>query len=130
MADPRPISLCRDNDFVGAKRPSHAAFHLDEGIDMFAAWPAHARRTAKALFSEIKTAGYEGCYSRVTDFIREWRAGEGMSVSKNACDNMKTAVDKVKKGKGRIVNERFAVTSVFASAAGRNAGSGKYNHTA
>ena len=23
-------------------------------------------------------------------------------------DNMKTAVDKVKKGKGRIVNERFA----------------------
>jgi hypothetical protein len=129
-------------------------------------------------------AGYDGGYSRVTDFIRAWRQGEGQSASANAfvplafelgeafqfdwseeglvvggiyyrmqvshmklCasrafwlvaypsqghemlfdahtrsfaalggvarrgiyDNMKTAVDKVKKGKGRIVNERFAV---------------------
>ena len=46
--------------------------------------PAHARRTAKALFSEIKAAGYTGCYSRVTDFIREWRASEGRSSAKNA----------------------------------------------
>ena len=46
--------------------------------------PAHARRTAKALFIQIKEAGYEGCYSRVTDFIREWRANEGSSSAKNA----------------------------------------------
>ena len=125
----------------------------------------------------------DGGYSRVTDFIREWRLGEGQSVSTHAfvplafelgeafqfdwseeglvvggicyrlevshmklCasrafwlvahhsqghemlfdahtrgfaalggiprrgiyDNMKTAVDKVKKGKGRVVNARFA----------------------
>ena len=30
------------------------------------------RRTAKALFTEIKLDGYTGGYSRVTDFIREW----------------------------------------------------------
>ena len=35
------------------------------------------RRTAKALFAQIKADGYTGCYSRVTDFIREWRVSEG-----------------------------------------------------
>jgi len=146
--------------------------------------PRHERRTARALHTEIRAAGYDGGYSRVTDFIRAWRQGEGQAVSVNAfvplafelgeafqfdwseeglvvggiyyrlqvshmklCasrafwlvaypsqghemlfdahtrsfaalggiprrgiyDNMKTAVDKVKKGKGRIVNARFAV---------------------
>ena len=140
------------------------------------------QRTAKALFAQIKGSGYQGGYSRVTDFIREWRATEGkkphafvplkfdlgeafqfdwseeglvvggiyrrMQVShmklcasrafwlvaypsqghemlfdahtksfaalggvarRGIYDNMKTAVDKVKKGKGRVVNARFAV---------------------
>lgn len=31
--------------------------------------PAKIRRTAKALFEQIRAAGYTGCYSRVTDFI-------------------------------------------------------------
>jgi transposase len=35
------------------------------------------RRTAKALFEQIKADGYAGCYSRVTDFIRDWRGREG-----------------------------------------------------
>jgi transposase len=144
--------------------------------------PKKERRTALALFAEIQAAGYTGGYSRVTDFIRAWRRGEGQSVVTKAfvplsfalgeafqfdwseeglvvggiyyrlqvshmklCasrafwliaypsqghemlfdahtrsfaalggiarrgiyDNMKTAVDKVKKGKGRIVNARF-----------------------
>ena len=140
------------------------------------------QRTGKALFAQIKSSGYLGGYSRVTDFIREWRAAEGkkphafvplkfdlgeafqfdwseeglvvggiyrrIQVShmklcasrafwlvaypsqghemlfdahtrsfaalggvarRGIYDNMKTAVDKVKKGKGRIVNARFAV---------------------
>jgi len=142
------------------------------------------RRTAKALFAEIQQAGYDGGYSRVTDFVRTWRAGEGSSGAAKAfvpltfafgeafqfdwseeglvvggiyykvqvahmklCasrafwlvaypsqghemlfdahtrsfaalggvarrgiyDNMKTAVDRVLKGKGRQVNARFAV---------------------
>ena len=139
------------------------------------------RRTAKALFAQIKADGYQGGYSRVTDFIRAWRGASGkaphafvplsfelgeafqfdwseeglvvggiyyrMQVShmklcasrafwlvaypsqghemlfdahtrsflglggvarRGIYDNMKTAVDKVKKGKGRVVNARFA----------------------
>jgi transposase len=138
------------------------------------------RRTAKALFVQIKAAGYTGGYSRVTDFIRAWReqegkapkafvplafelgeafqfdwSDEGMVVGgifyklqvahlklcasrafwlvaypsqghemlfdahtraftalggiprRGIYDNMKTAVDKVKKGKGRVINARF-----------------------
>lgn len=140
------------------------------------------RRTAKALFAEIKAAGYTGAYCQVTAFIRAWREAEGktprafvplvfeqgeafqfdwseeglviggiyrrLQVShmklcasrafwlvaypsqghemlfdahtrsfaalggvarRGIYDNMKTAVDKVKKGKGRIVNARFTV---------------------
>ena len=145
--------------------------------------PRRDRRTAKALFAQIQQAGYTGGYSRVTDFIRTWRAGVGAAAAVNAfvplsfafgeafqfdwseegllvggiyykaqvahlklCasrafwlvaypgqghemlfdahtrsfaalggvarrgiyDNMKTAVDRVLKGKGREVNARFA----------------------
>lgn len=46
--------------------------------------PKYQRRTAWMLFQEIKANGYDGCYSRVTDFIRVWRQGEGKAVSKSA----------------------------------------------
>lgn len=39
--------------------------------------PKHERRTAKALFAQIRAAGYNGCYPQVTKFIREWRQQEG-----------------------------------------------------
>ena len=138
------------------------------------------RRTAKALFGQIRAQGYTGGYSRVTDFVRDWRATEGKAPHafvpltfalgeafqfdwsdegllvggiyyklqvahlklcasrafwlvaypsqghemlfdahtrsfaalggiprRGIYDNMKTAVDKVKKGKGRVVNARF-----------------------
>ena len=146
--------------------------------------PRRERRTAKALYAQIRAEGYNGGYTRLTDFIRAWRQGEGQGAAMNAfvplafelgeafqfdwseeglvvggiyyraqvahmklCasrafwlvaypsqghemlfdahtrsfsalggvprrgiyDNMKTAVDKVKKGKGRVVNARFAV---------------------
>ena len=140
------------------------------------------RRTAKTLFAQIQGDGYVGGYSRVTDFIREWRGKEAKAIHafvpltfalgeafqfdwsdeglvvggiyyrlqvshmklcasrafwivaypsqghemlfdahtrsftalggvprRGIYDNMKTAVDKVKKGKGRVVNARFAV---------------------
>ena len=143
--------------------------------------PKHARRTARALFAQLQAQGYRGGYSRLTDFIRNWREQQGktaarafvpmsfefgeafqfdwseeglliggvyhhMQVShlklcasrafwlvaypsqghemlfdahtrsfaalggvahRGIYDNMKTAVDKVKKGKGRIINARF-----------------------
>jgi transposase len=41
------------------------------------------RRSAKALFAELQQAGYEGGYSRVTDFVRAWRTS-GASVATQA----------------------------------------------
>ena len=35
------------------------------------------RRSARALLLQIGTSGYVGSYSRVTDYIRAWRASEG-----------------------------------------------------
>ena len=46
--------------------------------------PKHERRTAKALYAEIKTTGYDGGYTGVTDFIRVWRQGEGQGAAVNA----------------------------------------------
>jgi transposase len=146
--------------------------------------PKAQRRTAKALHLELISRGYAGGYTRLTDYIRDWRQQQGQAKALNAfvplrfelgeafqfdwseeglvvgglyrklqvahlklCasrafwvvaypsqghemlfdahtraftalggvprrgiyDNMKTAVDKVKKGKGRVVNARFAV---------------------
>ena len=165
------------------KLSAHEA-ELKQALKADAKRPKNERRTAKALFTQIKAAGYEGGYTRVTDFIRKWRQGEGqqaackafvpltfelgeafqfdwsedgllvggvyyrMQVShmklcasrafwlvaypsqghemlfdahtrsfsalggvarRGIYDNMRTAVDKVKKGKGRTVNARFAV---------------------
>ncbi len=162
------------------------AFHerLEQALKADAHRPKHERRSARALYSEVKSLGYQGGYSRVTDFIGEWRLEQGQAPGTSAfvplafefgeafqfdwseeglvvggiyrrlqvahmklCasrafwlvaypsqghemlfdahtrgfaalggiarrgiyDNMKTAVDKVKKGKGRVVNARFAV---------------------
>jgi len=159
-----------------------SAFH--EALELALKADSHRtkqnRRTAKALFVQIKADGYAGGYSRVTDFIRAWRDTEGKAPKafvplafepgeafqfdwsdeglvvggifyklqvahlklcfsrafwlvaypsqghemlfdahtrsfaalggiprSGIYDNMKTAVDKVKKGKGRIVNARF-----------------------
>ena len=155
---------------------------LEQSLKADALRPKQDRRTARALFAQIKASGYTGGYTRVTDYIRAWRANagkdikafvplkfdlgeafqfdwseEGMVVGgiyhrcqvshmklcasrafwlvaypsqghemlfdahtrsfaalggvarRGIYDNMKTAVDKVKKGKGRTVNARFAV---------------------
>ena len=50
-----------------------SAFHavLDLALKADAHRSRQNRRTGKALFAQIKAEGYTGCYSRVTDFIRE-----------------------------------------------------------
>ncbi len=160
------------------------AFHesLEQALKADSLRHKQNRRTAKDLFAQIKLDGYQGGYTRVTDFIRAWREREGkqprafvplkfelgdafqfdwseeglviggiyrrMQVShfklcasrafwlvaypsqghemlfdahtrsftalggiprRGIYDNMKTAVDRVNKGKGRVVNARFAV---------------------
>ena len=158
------------------------AAQLIKALETDARRPKRDRRCARKLFGELQAAGFTGDYSRVTEFIRRWRADGGMAVSKayvplhfelgeafqfdwseehlviggvwrkllashlKLCasrafvvqayptqghemlfaahtaafaalggiprrgiyDNMKTAVDKVRKGKARIVNSRFA----------------------
>ena len=62
------------------------AFHdaLKQALKADARRPKHESRTARALYGEIKAAGYDGGYSRVTDFIRAWRQGEGQGAALNA----------------------------------------------
>jgi transposase len=157
---------------------------LTQALEVDARRAKHERRTARALHVQLTGQGYDGGYTRLTDFIRHWRDKQGKLISARAfvplafelgeafqfdwseeglvvggiyyrmqvshlklCasrafwlvaypsqghemlfdahtrsfaamggiarrgiyDNMKTAVDRVKKGKGRTVNKRFAV---------------------
>ena len=68
------------------QQPKLTAFHdaLRQALKADARRPKHERRTAKALYAEIRRAGYEGGYTRVTDFIRAWRQGEGQGSAINA----------------------------------------------
>jgi transposase len=45
--------------------------------------PKRDRRTAKHLFEELKRQGFTGHYSRVTEFVRDWRE-QGASVAAKA----------------------------------------------
>ena len=44
--------------------------------------PVRDRRTALKLHAELKLLGFDGDYSRVTEFIRQWREGGGVAVTK------------------------------------------------
>ncbi len=46
---------------------------LEQALKADAHRPKHARRSGRALFTQIQAQGYRGGYSRVTDFIRAWR---------------------------------------------------------
>ncbi len=65
----------------GAQRNKLTAFHeaLQQALKADARRPRHERRTAKALYAEIRAAGYDGGYTRVTDFIRAWTTITGSS---------------------------------------------------
>ena len=163
------------------KLTPHSAF-LQTALKADALRPKKHRRTVRALFAQIQDQGYSGCYSRVTDFVRDWHEGEGRKLKafvplqfalgeafqfdwseeglivggvyrriqvahlklcasrafwlvayptqahemlfdahaqsftalggvprRGIYDNMKTAVDRVRRGKDRVVNARFAV---------------------
>jgi hypothetical protein len=69
----------RRSDTPGKLTPFHDA--IKQALKVDAHRPRHERRTARALHAQIKAEGYAGGYSRVTDFVRAWRQGEGQSVS-------------------------------------------------
>ena len=62
------------------------AFHeaLVQALKTDSHRPRHERRTARALHVQIKAEGYEGGYTRVTDFVRAWRRGAGQSAATTA----------------------------------------------
>lgn len=158
------------------------AAQLTKALEVDSRRPKRDRRTALKLFKEVRALGFDGDYSRVTEFVRRWREAGGQSLVKafvplrfelgeafqfdwseerllvggvwrkilaahlKLCasrafvlqayptqshemlfdahtrsfmalggiprrgiyDNMRTAVDKVNKGKSRVVNTRFA----------------------
>jgi transposase len=57
---------------------------IEQALKADAHRPREARRTARALLQEIRAAGYTGGYTRLTDFIRAWRAGAGQSIATHA----------------------------------------------
>ena len=44
--------------------------------------PVRERRTALKLHAELKAQGFDGDYSRVTEFIRRWRLDGGKAVAR------------------------------------------------
>jgi len=59
------------------------AFHevLVDALKADALRSKKERRSGLALYRQIQAAGYAGGYSRVTDFIRDWRQDAGQAVS-------------------------------------------------
>jgi hypothetical protein len=47
--------------------------------------PKQNRRTARALFAQIKAPAITGGYTRVTDFIRAWREQGGQRAPRRLC---------------------------------------------
>ncbi|RMO68836.1 ISPsy20, transposase IstA [Pseudomonas syringae pv. primulae] len=57
-------------------------FHetLEQALQADSFRPKHNRRSAKALFEQIKAEGYDGGYSQLTAFVRSWRGEQGKSL--------------------------------------------------
>lgn len=64
----------------GFSKLSGHVVELERALKADAQRPKQDRRTARALFAQIKASGYEGGYTRVTDFIRAWRANAGKGI--------------------------------------------------
>jgi transposase len=57
---------------------------LTQALEVDARRAKHERRTARALHVQLKAQGYDGGYTQLTDFIREWRDKQGKLISTNA----------------------------------------------
>ncbi|KWS50985.1 hypothetical protein AL056_13560 [Pseudomonas amygdali pv. morsprunorum] len=57
-------------------------FHgtLEQALKADSLRAKHNRRTAEALFEQIKADGYDGGYNQLTAFIRAWRGKQGKSL--------------------------------------------------
>lgn len=96
----RRTSLSRNTIKAWLKGPVKTEMAYRRGpaprlIDPFAPWLARAletdagkprkqRRTAKRLHEQIQAQGFTGDYSRVTEFVRAWRAERGSPAGRAA----------------------------------------------
>ena len=80
----QPVEPKYRREAVKATKLSAYEAELRQSLKADARRPKKERRTAKALFAQIKAKGYEGGYTRVTDFIRKWRQGEGQGDAAKA----------------------------------------------
>ena len=58
------------------------AEQLVKMLEVDARRPVRDRRSALKLFTELQAQGFDGDYSRVTEFIRRWRVQGGAAVTK------------------------------------------------
>ena len=58
------------------------AERLTKALEVDTRRPKRDRRTALKLFREIQAAGFDGDYSRVTEFVRRWRLNGGQALVK------------------------------------------------
>jgi transposase len=70
----------------GSKPGKLSAFEerLVKALEADAGRAQRDRRTAKALYAELKAQGYSGGYTVLTDFIRAWRQRVSANVSTRA----------------------------------------------
>ena len=57
---------------------------ITQALEVDARRAKHERRTARALHAQLAAEGYDGGYTRLTDFIREWRVTQGKSAGTHA----------------------------------------------
>jgi transposase len=69
---------------AGAKKIDAYADWLRQALEVDSRRPKRERRTARRLFAQIVEQGFEGDYSRVTVFIRSWRAQAGAVTARSA----------------------------------------------
>ena len=58
------------------------AEQLSKALEIDARRPRRDRRTALKLFGELKAAGFDGSYSRVSEFVRRWKEKGGQALVK------------------------------------------------
>ena len=80
LRTPEQVQVPTYSTVVGFSKLNEFTAELEQSLKADALRPKQNRRTARALFAQIKLSGYAGGYTRVTDFIRAWRAIAGKGV--------------------------------------------------
>ena len=80
LRTPQEVEVLTYSRTTGFSKLSGFVAELEQALKADALRSKKDRRTARALFAQIKASGYVGGYTRVTDFIRAWRANAGKDV--------------------------------------------------